>query len=152
MNLTKALACCAILAAPVAAVAQDAAGYNNPCAGIQWSHEFLATYPKAPAACQTVETKDGMKYAQFKGQVVSSGADSVVVNLVNVAGTAGAAIAWHWDASADESLLINDKDAKVSDLKKGDTVTFYVEEKKFTIFMHPGGKPLPITKLGAPHE
>ena len=148
MNLVKTLACCAIAAVPLAAVAQTA--YNNPCAGIQWSRKFLATYPKAPAACQTVETKDGVKYAQFKGVVVSAGADSVTVNMVNVAGTPGGAIAWH--ASADEPMLINDKEAKVGDLKKGDTVTFYVEEKKFTIFMHPGGKPLPITKLGAPHE
>ena len=65
MNLVKALACGAILAVPVAAVAQDAAGYNNPCSAIQWSRKFLATYPKAPAACQTVVTKDGAKYAQF---------------------------------------------------------------------------------------
>jgi len=151
MNLVKTLACCAIAAVPLAAVAQNA-GYNNPCAGIQWSRKFLATYPKAPAACQTVETKDGAKYAQFKGKVVSVGADSVVVNLVNVAGTPGAAIAWHTSADADETILINDKEAKAGDLKKGDTVTFYVEEKKFTIFMQPGGKPLPITKLGGPHE
>ena len=82
--------------------------------------------------------------------MVSSGADSVTVNVVNVAGTPGAALAWH--AGMDEPLMINDKEAKVGDLKKGDTVTFYVQEGKFTIFMHPGGKPLPITKLGAPHE
>ena len=149
MNLVKTLACCAIAAVPLAAVAQDAA-YNNPCAGIQWSRRFLATYPKAPAACQTVETKDGAKYAQFKGKVAAIGADSVTVNVVNVAGTPGAAITW--TTSMDEPLTINDKEGKVGDLKKGDTLMFYVEEKKFTIFMHPGGKPLPFTKPGPPAQ
>ena len=148
MNPVKALACCAILAVPVAAVAQNTAGYNNPCSGIQWSRKFLATYPKAPAACQTVETKDGAKYAAFKGQVKAIDADSVTVNVVNVAGTPGGAMRWH--TSMDEPMMINDKDAKVGDLKKGDTITFYVEEGKFTIFMKPGGKALPFTKLGAP--
>lgn len=142
MNLVKTLACCAIAAVPLAAVAQDA--YNNPCAGIQWSRKFLATYPKAPAACQTVETKDGAKYAQFKGKVASIGADSVTVHVVNVAGTPGGAITWH--TAMDEPMMINDKEGKVGDLKKGDTLTFYVQEKKFTIFMKPGGKPLPFSK------
>ena len=151
MNSVKALACCAILAVPVAAVAQNTAGssgYNNPCSAIQWSRKFLATYPKAPAACQTVETKDGVKYAAFNGQVKDIDADSVTVNVLNVAGTPGGAMRWH--TAMDEPMMIDGKDAKVGDLKKGDKVTFYVAEGKFTIFMKPGGKALPFTKLGAP--
>lgn len=148
MNPVKALACCAILAVPVAAVAQDASGYNNPCSAIQWSRKFLATYPKAPAACQTVETKDGVKYAAFAGQVKAIDANSITVNVVNVAGTPGGAM--RWNVGMDEPLTLDGKDAKVGDLKKGDKITFYVAEGKFTIFMKPGGKALPFTKLGAP--
>jgi hypothetical protein len=151
MNVVKAVACCAIAIAglPIVALAQDA-GYNNPCAGIQWSHKVLAQYPKAPAGCQTVETKNGVKYAVYKGKVVTLGADSVTANIVNVADTPVAAIAWQ--TSADEPLMINDKEGKVGDLKKGDTLTLYVPEKTFTVEMHPGSRALPILKLGGPVE
>jgi hypothetical protein len=151
MNLIKAVSCCVIASAaqPIVALAQDT-GYNNPCAGIQWNHKILAEYPKAPVGCQTIETKDGVKYAVFKGDVVTLGADSVTANMVNVAGTPIGAIAWR--TSADEPATINNKEGTVGELKKGDTVMLYIAEKTYTVHMHPGSKALPIMRLGGPVE
>jgi hypothetical protein len=143
MNLVKALACCAIAAAPMVSVAQDQ-GYNNPCAGIKWGLQFLHRYPGAAAACQTVETKDGIRYAQFKGKVVGMTPQSVTVAIENVAGTPRANI--EWLTEADEDMMINDKEAKVADLKKGDMLTFWVQEGKMGASMRPGGHVLPFGK------
>lgn len=143
MNLAKALVCCAIVAAPMVSMADDPA-MNNPCANIKWSLSFLKHYPRAPAACQTVEEKDGAKYAKFTGKVASVDASGVQVAVNNVAGTSVAMI--QWQAAPSEAMVINDKEATVGDLKKGDKLTFWIQEGKFTISLHPGQKPLPFGK------
>jgi hypothetical protein len=137
MNFVKALACCAIAVMPMVSVAQ-----NNPCANIKWGLQFLNRYPNAPAACQTVETKDGIKYAQFKGKVVGVGPSSIEVAIENVAGTPRGTI--EWMTEPDEDMMINDKAAKVGDLKNGDMLTFWVQEGKMGASTRPGGHALPF--------
>ena len=144
MNLIKVLACCAIAAGPIVSVA-DEPPMNNPCANIQWSRKFLAEYPRAPAGCQTVEVQNGVKYAKFSGKVVKVTANHVAVEITNVAGTPGASL--DWNVKPDDEMLIHDKPEKVGDLKKGDSITFWVQEKMYKIFLAPGGKALPISNL-----
>jgi hypothetical protein len=144
MKYAKTLLCFAVAAIPMIAVA-DEPPMNNPCANIQWSGKFLSKYPRAPAACQTVDMKDGVKYAKFEGKVLDVNADSVKVAIVNVAGTPSGEVAWH--TTADDDIMINNKMSKVADLKKGDGLEFWVQEGKFLISTSPGAHQLPITPL-----
>ena len=144
MKFVKTLLCFAVTAIPMVAGA-DEPPMNNPCSNIKWSGTFLNKYPRAPAACQTVDIKDGIKYAKFEGKVLDLNPDSVKVAIVNVAGTPSGEVAWH--TSPDDDIMINNKMSKISDLKKGDGLEFWVQEGKYLVSTSPGAKGLPITPL-----
>jgi hypothetical protein len=142
LQLLGALAA-ASLAPPMAE-----APMNNPCAHIQWSASFLYRYPRLAAACQKVEVQNGIKYAKFTGRVVLVNTHHVVVAVVNEAGVAGGAI--KWKTPAEDDLTINDKQSKIGDLNKGDTLTFWIQEGKLTVSEMPGGKGQPFANAKHP--
>lgn len=113
---------------------------SNPCAYIQWNAIILNRYPSLTAACQTVEVQNGIKYAKFTARVVKIRHHQVVVSVFDVEGTPGGSI--RWSTAPDDDLSINDKEIKVSNLNRGDTLTFWIQEGKFKIVAMPGGKGL----------
>jgi len=137
MNLFKAVVCGAIVSIPAAALAQP---MNNPCSDIKWNAKFLEMYPRAAVACQTVEVKNGVRYAKFVGRVTKVNADSMELEVHNVAGTAVGTSLWH--TTPDETLSIGGREAKAKDLKKGDELTFWVAEGSAEMAPKPGAKPI----------
>jgi hypothetical protein len=141
MKLFKAFVCCAIVAAPMVAVAQAP---NNPCSALHWSEKFLEMYPRAALACQDVVVRDGVKYAKFEGNVLKVEKNAVEVEVHNVAKTAVGSALWH--TTPDQPMNIGGKEAMAKDLKKGDLLTFYVAEGTYTMAPQPGAKPV-VTKV-----
>ncbi len=141
MKLLNTFVCCAIVAAPMAAVAQTP---NNPCSAIHWNEKFLQMYPRAALACQTVEVKNGVKYAKFTGHVLKTEPNAIEVEVHNVAGTAVGSSLWH--TTPDQPMNIGGKPATAKDVKKGDELTFWVAEGSMEMAPQPGAKPVVTPK------
>ena len=131
MSPFKILITSALCVASVGVFASDAATIEGmqACSKIKWSAQFLKDHPGAPAGCQAVVTKNGLKYAKFSGTVKSMSGTEATVAMKNVAGTERADI--KVDTSGGAMVTINGKDTKASDLKVGDNLNFYVKEGAF---------------------
>ena len=129
MSPFKILMMSALCAVSVGAMADDKIEGIQACMKIQWNAQFLKEHPRAPAGCQSVVTRDGVKYAKFSGTVKSMSATEATVAMKNVAGTEGTTI--KVATGGDAMVSINGKDTKAADLKPGDSLNFYVKEGDF---------------------
>ena len=128
MSPLKILLMSVLCAASASVFAQTSMEGIDACQKIKWNAQFLKEHPKAPAGCQGVVTRKGMKYAKFSGTVKSMAAGQATVAMKNVAGTEGTTIMVQ---TGDGMVTINGKDTKASDLKVGDNLNFYVKEGDF---------------------
>jgi len=147
MNQFKMLAL-SLIAAPAIVFAANAPPMvkapNESCSNIQWSAEFLNQYPKAPAACREVIVKDGVKFATFKGKVSKVGQHFVQVEVSDVADIPISTIAF--EIGAGGRVTLDNKVAKVKDLKVGDQLTFWVRESQFGISPTLTDQPMKVLK------
>jgi len=129
MSPFKIMVTSALCAVSFGAFAADQIEGVEACMKVQWNAQFLKEHPRAPAGCQAVVIRDGVKYAKFSGTVKSVSANQVTVAMKNVAGTEGTTI--KVDTGGGAMVTINGKDTKASDLKVGDSLNFYVKEGEF---------------------
>jgi len=154
MNITRWLAGTALVL-PFALGAQQAGAVVNPddlpkvsCSNLTFSHAFLAQYPKAPAACIEARVYKGHRYAKFNGKVfLTNPPDSLTIQIFNVAGEPLDTITFKPSASA--KLMVNGQPETFSELKKGDPVSFWVSEKRFSFYGSPTAK---TASPGLPHQ
>lgn len=137
-----ALTAAAILCAGGASAAVEAP--KESCANIKWNPAFLKEYPKAPAECREVTVKDGIKYAKFNGKVSKADHQFVQVEVSDVADIPISTIAFQVGVGG--RVTLNDKPEKVSDLRVGDQLTFWVREGEFGISPTLADQPLAIIK------
>lgn len=131
----------------VLAAAPQIAAPQESCSNIQWSPDFLKTYPKAPAACRDVTVKDGVKYARFDGVVAKVGHNYVQVTISDVADIPISTIAFQIGVGG--TVTIGDKTERVKDLRLKDRLTFWVREGQFGISPTLADKPMPIIQPDA---
>jgi hypothetical protein len=147
MNDLRALILCAA-AVPAVAFAVDAPksvdAPNNACTNIEWNPKFLKEFPKAAAACRDVTVQDGVKFAKFNGKVSKVGHNFVQVEVSDVADTPISTIAFQIGVGG--RITMDDKVVKVSDLKLGDKLTFWVHEGKYGISPTLTDQPMTIIK------
>ena len=136
MNLLKVLVASAIAAAPMASVMAQQP--NNPCSALHWNAKFLEMFPRAAVACQDVVVKDGVKYAKFNAKVKKVVPDGVEIEVLNVAKTGVGTATWH--TAADQVVNVGGKEEPAKELKKGDDLTFWVEEGSVKMDPSPGLK------------
>ena len=98
------------------------------CSEMHFGKAFLDKYPHAPAACQDVRVYKGKKYAKFSGKVYLTSADSTTIQLLNVAGDP--LTTFSFKPRPGQSIKINGKDVKFTDLQKGETISFWVPEDR----------------------
>jgi hypothetical protein len=129
MSPLKVLLTSALLVASASGFAQTTTEGIQACMKIKWNAQFLKEHPRAPAGCQDVATRNGVKYAKFSGTVKSISGNEATVAMKNVAGTEGNTIKVNTGTGA--SVTINGKEMKASELKVGDNLNFYVKEGDF---------------------
>ena len=131
MSTFKILITSVVCAASVSVFATEPATIEGvqDCMKIKWNAEFLKEHPSAPAGCQKVSVKNGVKYAKFSGTVKSVSGTEATVAMKNVAGTERATIKVNTGGGA--MVTINGKETKASELKVGDDLNFYVKEGSF---------------------
>ncbi len=118
-----------LCAASASVFAQTTIEGIDACMKIKWNAQFLKEHPRAPAGCQEVDTRNGVKYAKFSGTVKSIAGGQATVAMKNVAGTEGTTI--KVDTNTGGMVTINGKETKASELKVGDNLNFYVKEGDF---------------------
>ncbi len=101
------------------------------CATIQWSPDFLKSYPTAAAACRGIAVKRGIEFAEFRGTVSQVNHDLVQVNVLDIAGMPISTIAFLM--GKDGQVVIDRQGKKVNDLERGDQLTFWIREGLFGV-------------------
>jgi hypothetical protein len=114
---------------------------------VAYNKEFLDAYPKAPAACRSVQVKDGQKWVQFVGEVTKRKDNEVTVSMENAVGDSLGEVTFAPTAEAKVSM--EGKEKTYSSLRVGDKFEMYVPENRFGFYAEPGAgtiKELPIVK------
>jgi hypothetical protein len=111
-------------------------GTQIACSEVKYSSEFLAKYPQAPAACLEARDRDGKVYAKFNARVFLNSADRTTVELLNVKGDRLSTFSFK--PAPDAGVNIDGKKVKFTDLKKGETITFWVSSDRLTASELPG--------------
>jgi hypothetical protein len=115
----------------LASMTVSAAEPNSACSTMVYHKSFLDQYPRAPAVCTQVDMKNGVKSAKFTGKVVSREKGAITVQFLNVAGDpVGGMEPATFTPAEGAKLTVNGKTTKYSDLKKGDTLNFWVSENR----------------------
>ena len=104
------------------------------CSGFKYSQEFLAKYPKAPAACLEGRTYKGVDYAKFNAKVAKVSSSGVTVQVLNTAGTPITPLTIK-PADQNAFILVDGKKTQITDLREGDSVTFWVPQSRMEV--HP---------------
>jgi hypothetical protein len=117
---------------------------KESCVNIKWNAAFLKDYPDAPATCQEVTVKDGVKYAKFYGKVSKVDHQSVQVAISDVGSFPVATIAF--EVGKGGRITLGDKTEMVKDLRVGDLLTFWVREGEFGVSPTLTDRPIAIIK------
>jgi hypothetical protein len=132
-------ACIVALVMPVLTVAKE---YG--CDDVNWGEEVLKEFPNAAKACQGVMMKGDQPYAKFTAEVESANKEQAVVHFLDKQDKPLSKVTFGLKEGA--TVKVDGKDTRVSDLKKGDRVSFYVQHKKWGLYANPDGT-APLTVL-----
>lgn len=135
MNSVLKATIVAVLALPALAYAADEPK-NAGCYEIRYSLDFLDKYPMAPAICDKVVEKDGVKYAHMSATIVKRDGPIFILGFKNVFGTK--ILELDVQPSEGSKVSIAGKPVAWSALKPGDSVGFYLPEKALYIVQQPG--------------
>ena len=128
------------LSAPLTGVWADTPDPNSlpkvSCSDFKYSQEFLAKYPKAPAACLEGRTYKGVNYAKFNAKVTKVSSSGVTLQLLDVA---GGPITPLTIKPADQKayILVDGKQTQMTGLNQGDSVTFWVPQSRMEVHALP---------------
>lgn len=105
---------------------------SNNCDDVQWSAEMRERYPDLGSACQSVEERDGKKYVKFEGAVrgTREGGSAIDIDF-----RGGGRV--QMQPPEGTRIYMDGKQIPVSDLKRGDRLTFYVPEDRMTAQFYP---------------
>ncbi|HEX5650523.1 MAG TPA: hypothetical protein VFX69_12780 [Steroidobacteraceae bacterium] len=141
MKITLALACAFALSASPAAWA----GPNYGCDSVNFGQEVLDKFPNAKRLCRGIKEKDGGIYVHYVGKVVASSPESVTVEFLDKDEKAVSRATFV--PAADQSVSIENKKMKYSDVKKGTKLDFYIENNRWGLYMNPGEAKMTVLKV-----
>ncbi|NLG77584.1 MAG: LPXTG cell wall anchor domain-containing protein [Xanthomonadaceae bacterium] len=130
--LSTALIAClwALTAAAQSNIDRSFTTTSNSCEDVQWSDAMLERYPNIDSACRSVEERNGKKYVKFEGTVRSAR-----TSVLDVDFTGGGRV--QMQPPEGTTVYMDGKPIPVSDLRRGDRLTFYVPEDRMTAQFYP---------------
>lgn len=109
-----------------------------PCSAVTFHQDFLRAYPNAPAACRGVVEKSGAKRVHFVARVSDNTAGKVSLQFLNARNEPlSNSNSLVFTPRPDLNLSVNGKPKKVSELKRGDVLDFWVPEGRLGIITDP---------------
>jgi len=143
MKMRYVLPVAVVLAAPLSVGWAQKAKPIDPdklpkveCSDLHFSKAFLDRYPKAPQACLEAREYKGQRYAKFTAKVYLTGADRTTVTVVDTKGND--VDTFSIKPGPDSKVKMGDHDVNFKDLQKGETITFWVSEKRMSAQQLPG--------------
>ena len=136
MKTTVKLATAVLIVLPLVGIAQQK---SLSCAhDIVFSQEFLAKYPRAPAACNEVLAVNGQKWARFNAEVKHIEGTQLNVDFINNDDhSVNSNVTFQFTPNA--TVTLADRQVKpASALKEGDKIVFWVPESRFGFYAKPG--------------
>jgi hypothetical protein len=130
-----ALSCLAFASAQAAA---PGAG----CSNFTFNADFLKAYPRAPAACQEVVTRDGVKVVRFSAQVSRAAKDHFQLAFLNAVGQPLSGSNITLIPQAGQTVEVNGKAIPIADLRRGDKLDFWVPENAAGAYLDRSSKAL----------
>ena len=106
------------------------------CDDFKYSSEFLAQYPKAPAACLEGRTYKGVNYAKFNGKVTDVTKSGVTMDLLDVAGSPITSLTIK-PSDSKSYILVNGKQTSITSMSVGDAITFWVPQSLMEVHALP---------------
>jgi hypothetical protein len=101
------------------------------CSDLHFSAAFLQRYPQAPAACiDARQAQDGTRWAKFHARVFLNSSDRTTVNLLNANGDLKTTFSFRPRAGA--TIQLNGRNTRITSLRPGDELDFWVPESKMT--------------------
>jgi hypothetical protein len=141
--LTVKLTAAVLIALPIGALAQDqtrlAEGEtsSNCLNNITFSHEFLAQYPSAGAACREVKMENGQKWARFDAEVTRVRGNRVTANFVDRNGRKLSTITF--DPARDARIVVEGgQQRRFDSLHPGEKLSFWAPEGRAGFYAAPG--------------
>ncbi len=104
---------------------------DHSCATIQWNPLFVQAYPMAAAACRKVTEVNGVQFAEFQGVIEQVNNDVIQVRVSDVMGTPISRIVFL--TGKDGQVVVNPAGKAVSNLERGDRLTFWIREGQFGV-------------------
>jgi len=109
---------------------------SSSCIGhFTFSHEFLSRYPDAGGACREVKVQDGHKWARFDADVVRVQSNQLTANFVDRHDRNLGTITF--DASPDFRVDMDGRQTRVSALRPGDKLSFWMPEDRAGFYAGP---------------
>jgi hypothetical protein len=139
------LAVAVLIGIPFAGPAQSQAQRLSCINDITYSQEFLAKYPKAPSVCQEVVEANGQKWARFNAKTEKVKNGQATFSFIDPYGNSIAHLTFAFTPTA--QVNVEGKQVMVSSLKKGDEVTLWVPENRFSFSSQPGALENPNFRL-----
>ncbi|MGH8863032.1 MAG: hypothetical protein ACREVZ_00045 [Burkholderiales bacterium] len=137
MNMMVKCACLMALMVPMAGMAADQPK-SASCYEIRYSLDFLDRYPMAPAICQEVVELNGAKYARMDAEVAGTEGHTLTVSFKNVFGTEIRDVDIR--PVPGSKLTLNGKSVPWDEVKRGDSLTFWLPEKALYFVSSPGSE------------
>jgi len=150
MRRNAAILAVSILAGVFAIPAANAQGAT--CQNAQYNPDLLARFPKLPADCLDIITRDGQQYAVIKAQLTKTGPGQVYVRVKQPDGSLGKT--QRINVKKNFKVQINGKATDVQDLALGQELTAYVKVSEPVVALAPAAdsEPLQTTPIAAAPE
>jgi hypothetical protein len=101
------------------------------CSDLHFSAAFLQRYPHAPEACiDARQDQSGAKWAKFRARVFLNSSDRTTVNLLDSSGAMKTTFSFRPRAGA--TISLNGRNTRITSLRPGDELDFWVPESKMT--------------------
>jgi len=122
------------LATPLLSVADDQPKLSC-IKDISYNQAFLTRYPNAAAACREVVMRDGEMWARFDADVVAVNGNQITADFMDPYENAVGTVTF--TASEEARLTVNGKEEKFADVRKGDSLTFWMPAKRLSFYATP---------------
>ena len=100
------------------------------CSSLRYSKEFLAKYPKAPAACLEARVYKGKTYMKVKGKVYIVDKSTPTVAIMDGYGNTLGTVTVKNPKSL--RVIVNGKEVDFAHLRTNEELTFWVPESMFS--------------------
>jgi hypothetical protein len=134
MRTTVKFAVAVLIGLPLTGVAQDQLNCVNE---FTYSKEFIAKFPKAPAACNEVKLMKGEKWARFNAEVNKVEGDRLTITFTDKKKKPVTTMTFSFDP---EATVTTEKDEikEPSKLKTGDKLKVWMPESRVGLYAKPG--------------